>query len=108
MICSANQLTGFYMMGTLVVKGLSKLQKGNLDKFEFLVNNLLESHAPIKEKYIRRNQAPFMNKSTRKAIMVRTRLLNKISKENSFLNKFAYKRQRSFCAKLIKKRNRNF
>ena len=24
-ICSANQLTGFYMMGTLVVKGLNKL-----------------------------------------------------------------------------------
>ena len=31
--------------------------------FKFLVNNLLESHAPMKEKHIRRKQAPFMNKS---------------------------------------------
>ena len=31
MICSANQLTGFYMMGTLVVKGLSKLLSKHVD-----------------------------------------------------------------------------
>ena len=30
-----------------------KLQKGDFDKFKFIVNNLLESHATI----IRRNQA---------------------------------------------------
>ena len=49
-----------------------------------------------------------MNKSVRKAIMVRTQLLNKFRKENSFINKLAYKRQRHFCAKLIKKTKRNF
>ena len=49
-----------------------KLQKGDFDKFKFIVKNLLESHAPMKEKYIRRNQAPFINKSVRKAIMART------------------------------------
>ena len=27
LICSANQLTGFYMMGTLVVKGLKQYQE---------------------------------------------------------------------------------
>ena len=59
---------------------LSKLQKGDFDKFKFLVNNLLESHAPMKEKYIRRNQAPFINKSIRKVIMVRTCLLKKFRK----------------------------
>ena len=32
---------------------LSKLQKGDLDKFQFIVNILLESHAPMKEEYIR-------------------------------------------------------
>ena len=62
----------------------------------------------MKEKYIRRNQAPFMNKSVRKAIMVRTQLLNKFRKENSFINELAYKRQRNFCTKLIKKTKRNF
>ena len=33
------------------------------------MNNLLESHAPMKETYIRHNQAPFMNKSVRKRLL---------------------------------------
>ena len=87
---------------------LSKLQKEDFDKFKFIVNNLLEFHAPMKEKYIRRNQAPFMNKSVRKAIMVRTQLLHKFRKKNSFVIELAYKRQRNICTKLIKKTKRNF
>ena len=62
----------------------------------------------MKEKYIRRNQAPFMNKSVRKAIMVRTKLLNKFRKENSFINELEYKRQRNFCTTLFKNTKRNF
>ena len=62
----------------------------------------------MKEKYIRRNQAPFMKKSVQKAIMVRTKLLNQFRKENSFTNELEYKRQRNFCTKLIKKTKRNF
>ena len=42
----------------------------------------------MNKKYIRRNQAPFMNKSVQMAIMV--------------------KRQRNFCTALIKKTKRNF
>ena len=42
---------------------LSNLQNRDFDRFKFIVNSLLESHAPMKEKYVRRNQAPFMNKS---------------------------------------------
>ena len=68
-------------MDLLKELSLSKLQKGDFDKFKFLVNNLFESHAPMKEKYFRRNQAPFMNKSFRKATMVWTYLLNKFRKK---------------------------
>ena len=60
----------------------------------------------MKEKYIRRNQAPFVNKSVRKAIMVRTQLLSKFRKENSFINELEYKKQRNFCTTLIKKTKR--
>ena len=35
-----------------------------------LVMGLLNNHAPIKYKYIRANEAPFMNKENKKAIMV--------------------------------------
>ena len=87
---------------------MSNLQKGDFDRFKFTVNNLLESHAPMKEKYVRRNQAPFMKKSIRKAFLVQKKLLNKFRKENSFINELEYKRQRNFCTTLIKKTKRNF
>ena len=75
------------MMDFLQELSLRKLQKKrDFDKLKFLLSNLLQSHTLIKEKYIRCVQAPFMNKSVRMAIMVRTRILNKFKKENSFLN----------------------
>ena len=95
-------------MDLLKELSLSYLQNGDFDRFKFIINNLLESRAPMKEKYIRHNQAPFMNKGVRKAIMVRTKLLNKFRKENSFINELEYKRQRNFCTTLIKKTKRNF
>ena len=57
----------------------------------------------MKEKYIRRNQAPFMNKSVRKA-----KLLSKFRKKNSFINELEYKRQRNFRTTLFKNTKRNF
>ena len=62
----------------------------------------------MKEEYIRRNQAPFMNRSVRKAIVVRIRLLNKFRKENPFLYELAYESQRNFCVKFIKETKMNF
>ena len=62
----------------------------------------------MKEKYIRHNQAPFMNKGVRKAITIWTKLLNKFRKENSFINELEYKRQRNFFTTLFKNTKRNF
>ena len=76
-------------MHLLKESSLSKLQKGDLDKFQFIVNILLESHAPMKEEYIRCNQAPFMKISNRQAIMVQTQRLNKFRKESLFINELA-------------------
>ena len=50
-------------MDLLKELSLSKLDKGDFDKFKFIVNKLLESHGPLKEKHIRHNQAPFMKKN---------------------------------------------
>ena len=57
-------------------------QPNDFDKFKLIASKLFNSHAPLKEKYIRRNQAVFMNKELREAIMTRTRLLNKLRKIN--------------------------
>ena len=65
-------------------------------------------HAPIKEKHVRCNQSPFLSKRLRKPIMPGIRLLNKCRKDNSAGNLFAYKRQRNFCVKLLRKSKKNF
>ena len=49
-----------------------------------------------------------MSKQLRKAIMSRTRLLNKYRRNNNAGNLFAYKRQRNFCVKLLRKFKKNF
>ena len=44
--------------------------------FDNLVMRILNTLAPIKYKYIRANEAPFMNKEFKKAIMDRSKLKN--------------------------------
>ena len=45
--------------------------------FKSTVANILQKHAPMKKRYIRANQASFMNSEILKEIMRRTRLRNK-------------------------------
>ena len=62
----------------------------------------LEKKAPSKERYVRYNQAKFMNKILQKAIMNRSRLLNTYRKEKTEATRSAYKRQKCLC-EIIKK-----
>ena len=54
----------------------SNLKKDEFDKFKYLVFKVLEAHAPVKEKYIRYNQGPFMTNDLRKAIIDHVFLIN--------------------------------
>ena len=51
--------------------------KSLTNSFQKVVNN----HAPMKERIIRGNDAPFMNKEFRKAIYTRSRVKNKFFKK---------------------------
>ena len=62
------------------------VQPYEFDKFKFIALKLLNSHSPLKEKYIRCNQAIFINKQLCKAIMTRKGLLNKLRKFNCPIN----------------------
>ena len=48
------------------------------------------------------NNNPFMNKALRKAIMIRSRLKNKFSKNSSAKNCNSQKKQINFCLKLLR------
>ena len=70
--------------------------------------NILNKHAPMKEKLIRANNSPFMNKTMSKAIMTRSRLKNKFLKNPTEENKVNYNKQRNYCVNLLCKIKKNY
>ena len=58
-----------------------------LKKLFFCIFN---KHVPIKRKYVRANEAPFMTKELHKAIMKRSRLRNKFLKKESITDRKKY------------------
>ena len=71
--------------------------------FETVVTDTLNRHAPIKTKYLRANDGPFMTKALRKAMMHRKRLRNRYIKSRTEENLKAFKKQRNFCLKLLRR-----
>ena len=80
----------------------------NYDHFKEIFMKQLDKHAPMKEKTVRANNAPFMNKILSKAVMKRSFLRNKYNKFPTLLNESAYKKHRNFCVKLFRKEKRNY
>ena len=86
----------------------SKGKNISCDAFENLVLQTLGKMAPIKQKHIRGNQSPFMNKDIHKAIMTRTRLRNRFLKEPTQMNRLAYKKQRNYCVSLMRQSKKQY
>ena len=80
----------------------------SFETFQKISVDILDRHAPIKEKHIRSNHSDFVTKDIRKAIMTRTRLLNKFRREKTKENKDAYNKQRNYCVSLLRKTKRDF
>ena len=78
------------------------------ENFEGILISLIDKHAPLKEKYIRANNAPFMNKNLSEAFMTRSRLRNKFLSNPSSINESNYKKYRNFCSNLVRKEKRKF
>ena len=74
-----------------------------LKDFQNVCLTSLNSFAPLKKKYVRANQASFMNKELKKAIMVRSKLRNKFLKSRSEEDRKTNNKQRNMCIKLLKK-----
>ena len=67
-----------------------------------------KKHAPLKKKVLRSNQAPYMTKALREAIMRRSELERKYFKNKTNENKARFKKQKNFCSKLYKKERKKF
>ena len=78
------------------------------EQFKYIFMNNLNSHAPLKEKTVRGNNAPFMNKALSKAIMTRSKLKNKFNNFPTKENELLYKKQRNFCVNLLKRVKKDY
>ena len=70
------------------------------------MNITLDKHAPLKKRYVRANQSPFMNKKLSKEMMKRSRLRNKFLNTKSDIDRKAYNKQRTVS--LLRNEKKNF
>ena len=63
---------------------------------------VLNNHAPMKQKYLRANHGRFMTKNLHKAIMKRSRLRNKFLSDRTEKSRKEYKKQQNFSVNLLK------
>ena len=88
-------------------KSRSEILKRNfnytdLRTFKETVFNIFNKYAPVKRKYVRANEAPFLTKELHKAIMKGSRLRNKFLKNGTEDNQKNFKLQRMFCKTLLR------
>ena len=67
--------------------------------FENTFTELLDKHAPTKERTLRANNKRYVSKCMQKAIMNRSELATKFRKCPSEENSRAYKKQKNYCSK---------
>ena len=76
--------------------------------FKAALNEAFQRHAPIKQRYVRANQAPFINKTINKEITKRSRLRKKFLNTKSDIDRNAYNKQRNLCVSSIRREKKNF
>ena len=100
----------------IILTGISKCVLGDLyrncdepyEKLSEIFVDILNHHAPLKEKQIRGNHAPFMTKELSKPIMEKSKTRNKYLKWLSRENYLFYKKCKNKCNSLTKKANKIF
>ena len=70
--------------------------------FKKTIFNIFDKHAPIKQKYLRANEAPFMTKELHREIIKRSRLRNNFLRTKSQKDRLKCNKKQHFCKKLLR------
>ena len=97
-----NELFRADLLQKLSMHGIFHKENAECKTFEDIFIDTLNRHAPLKKRYIRANNAPFMTKALCKSIMVRSRLRNKFLKLKTIKSREAYQKQRNYCVSLFR------
>ena len=104
----AIDLLTFKLLKKTLSDKLSRLESDSYSELEKAFLIVLNKQAPLKTKFIRHNNIPFMTKELRKTIMKRSQLKNMYNKNRNYEKWYLYKKQRSFCVSLLRKTKRNY
>ena len=91
-----------------IIQMTSENNDPEFDRLKTALDEAIQRHAPIKKRYVRANQAPFINKKINKEIMKRSRLRNKFLNTKKDIDRKAYNKQRNPCVSLIRSEKKNF
>ena len=69
---------------------------------------VLNQHDPMKEKFMRGNNAPLMNRTLSKTFMHTSKLKNRYNQNPTEVNKISYNKQRNYCVSLLRKEKRKY
>ena len=72
------------------------------------VNITLDKHVPLKKRYVRANQFPFISKKLSEEIMKRSRLRSKFLNTQNDIDRKAYNKQRNYVISLLRNEKNNF
>ena len=91
-----------------IIQMISENNDLEFDQFKAALDEAIQRHAPLKKRYIRANQAPFINKKINKEMMKRSRLKNKFLNAKNDIDRKAYNKQCNLCISLIRSEKKNF
>ena len=78
------------------------------DLFKAVLNEAIQKHTPIKQRHVRANQAPFINKTINKEITKMSQLRNKFLNTKSDIDRKVYNKHRHLWVSLIGREKKNF
>ena len=87
------------------------LTEGNCSNYQIFEEKfieVLEKHAPLKTKTLRANDAPYMTKTLRKAMMKRTELATKYGKTRNPDDYKQFRKHRNYVNRLYKRERKNY
>ena len=87
---------------------LARFSQISFGIFKSTVDNILQKHAPIKKRYVRTNQASFINSKIHKKVRRRTRFRNKFLDSKTDADRIAYNKQRHYYVSLIRKEKKAY
>ena len=100
--------TFLYELDQNMIKGEFYAQNDPYNGFTNTFTNIANKYAPLKKKIARGNDAPFMTKGLRRAIMNRSRSKHKYLKNPSWENFLILKKMKNKCNSLCRKAKKQF